>query len=156
MPAVNGLGKRLATLAVSAASLGLTAQTAAARITADGIGCVEVGMTEAEVRDEVGRPSSVRSEGRGSRRLDYRRRKLAVLLYKGSVVNIRTTSRAQRTASGIGAGVREATARRKLRDEQCTSALGLRVCTVEHEDTVLTISSRGGRVVLVTVGVAGL
>ena len=156
MGTVNGFRQGLAALIASVAAIGLFPGGAAAKITRDGIAGVKIGMNEDEVRATLGKPTKVGSEGGGTRRLDYRRRKLNVLLYRGAVIRVRTTSRAQRTPSGIGAGVSEAAARRKLRGERCSTAEGTRVCVVENDDTILVVASRGGRVTVIDVSAANV
>lgn len=69
--------------AVAAAALatGMHAGSAAAAITPSGIAGVEIGMTESDVREEIGRPSRVTGPARdGTTQLDYKRRRLDVLL----------------------------------------------------------------------------
>ena len=126
---------------------GTSADPAAAKITHAGIAGVDVGMNENAVRDKLGTPSSTSGdEGGGTMRLEYRRRKLEVLLRGDAVIRVRTTSRSQRTAAGVGPGISQAAMMRKLRGERCGTALGARVCWVLDGSTVMTFVCRRGRV----------
>ena len=140
------------TLVTTALVTGLAADTAAARITPTGIAGVEIGADEADVRAALGRPSSVTgSEGNGTRRLDYTRRKMDVLLRDDVVIRLRTRSRAQKTAAGVGPGVAESTMRRKLREEICGTARGARVCSTLDGPNVVAFVCRSGRVAVAEV-----
>lgn len=137
------------TTALGLVAMGAVAESAAAKVTFSGIGDVRLGMAESDVRDEIGPPSATNtSRNRGARVLHYRRHKMEVVVETGEsrVVGIKTTSRAQRTSSGLGVGSSEAEVRRKLRGEKCSTALGLRVCTVERGGTVLDFEVRRGKV----------
>src|SRR4051794_33941330 len=130
------------------------AAPATADITFDGIGAVSVGMSGAAVRGKLGPPSSSRDLlGRDATILVYRRRKLEVTLHRGQdqVVAVKTTSRAQKTASGLGVGSSERAVHTRLKGERCAAAAGYRVCSVERAGIVMDFESRRGTVVRVGV-----
>jgi len=140
-----------AALAVAAA----VASPAHAKVTFDGIGAIKLGMSEADVRAELGRPSSERTGGRADEAatLLYRRRKLEVTVQRAEdrVVAVKTTARSQRTASGLGIGSSKAAVQRRLRGEKCNAAAGVLVCSVERDGAVMDFDLRRGRVVRVSV-----
>ena len=129
--------RRIFLLLVIAAVAGLAVQAqsaSAAEISFDGINGVQLHMSEATVRDELGRPSSSRpAADRSAVVLNYRRRKLEVTVQKGrdQVVVVRTTARSHKTRNGLRVGSSERAVRAKLREETCSSARGKRVCSVE-------------------------
>lgn len=140
-----------ALVAAAALVTGAHPGTAAAAISPSGIAGVEIGMTESEVREEIGNPSRVTGPARdGTTQLDYTRRRLDVLLRGDSAIRVRTTSRAQRYR-GVGPGVGERTMRRRLRGERCSTARGTRVCYFAVGKTVLSFSCRRGKVILAEV-----
>jgi hypothetical protein len=141
-----------ATLLTMGLAAALCADPATAKITTAGIAGLDVGMSEAAVRSAVGDPSAVSAgEPDGTVLLDYRRRKLDVLLRGGSVIRMRTTSRAEATSSGVGPGTSERTMRRKVRGERCATARRAHVCWLVRGRTVLTFSCRHGRVTMAEV-----
>lgn len=152
---MNWLFRRTCALVTGALVAALCADPAAAAITHDGVAGVELGMSEADVRAELGRPASMSGGDQDTKLLDYPRRKVDVLLRDDRVVRIRTTSRSQTTPSGVGPGVTEAAMRRKLRGERCSRARGALVCSVRGESTVLTFVSRRGTVVVAELARAG-
>jgi hypothetical protein len=137
-------------LLTAALAAGLVAEPAGAKVTFSGIGGVELGMSESQVREELGSASSERqwTDGR-SVLLRYRRRKLEVLLDRDSdrVMGVKTTSRAQRTSSGLGVGSSERTVRARLQGERCSSAAGTRVCSLERNGRVMDFACRRGKVI---------
>jgi hypothetical protein len=142
----------MGTLITALLASGLYAGPAAATISSDGIAGVHVGMNEGTVRDTLGRPSSATGrEGRGTKRLDYRTRKMDVLLHGDTVIRVRTRSLAQKTPSGVGPGTTKRAMLRKLTGERCATARGARVCWVYDGLTVLTFTCRHGRVTLAEV-----
>ena len=141
------------TLAVALTAAG--AQPAAAKITFGGIGDVDLGMSEGDLRAALGQPSTAQTGGRpdGTAHLMFRRRKLEVMVNRrrDQVVGIKTTSRAERTSSGLRVGSSTATVRRKLRGEKCSTAQRTLVCNVERDGNVMDFEIRGGKVVRVGV-----
>jgi hypothetical protein len=130
---------------------------AGAQITREGVAGVRLGMNEAAVRDRLGRPTATTGrEGGGTKRLDYRSRKVDVLLRGDSVIRVRTTSRGQRTASGVGPGIAQQAMVRKLRGERCSHARGAYLCWVVQGATVSTFTCRNRRLTLAEVGRAEL
>jgi hypothetical protein len=78
---------------------------------------------------------------------------MEVLLDRESdqVMGVKTTSRAQRTSSGLGVGSSERTVRARLRGERCSPARGVRVCGLERGDRVMDFVCRRGKVISVGV-----
>ena len=145
----------LVTLALAS---GLIVEPAGAKVTFSGIGGVELGMSRTDVREELGAASSEKlwTDDR-TVILQYRRRKLEVLLDPefDRVVAVKTTSRAQRTSSGLGVGSSERSVRDRLRGEKCGSAAGVRVCSVDRNGRVMDFACRRGKVVSVSVSRSG-
>jgi hypothetical protein len=134
-----------------ALAAGLGGGTASAKITAAGVAGAEIGMNEAAVRSELGRPSSARRRADGTRQLVYRRERLDVLLRGDAVIRLRTTSAGEKTTSGVGPGTSERTMKRRVRGERCGTARGARVCWVVKGQTVVSFTCRRGRVSLAEV-----
>ena len=142
----------MGTIGAMVSLAGLGAGPAAAEITGEGIAGVHVGMDEATVVDRLGHPSATTGrEGPDTKRLDYRRHKLDVLLHRGQVIRVRTTSSGQRTPGGVGPGTSQRAMLRKLRGERCGTAQGARVCWVLDGATVLSFTCRRGRVTVAEV-----
>lgn len=142
--------------ALTTAALAVAAQAppATANITFEGIGPASLDMSGEDVRETLGPPSASHElRGRDAVVLIYRRRKLEVTLHRGRnrLVAVKTTSRAQRTASGLGVGSTDRAVRTRLRDEKCSTAAGHRVCSVERAGIVMDFECRRGRVVRVGV-----
>ena len=141
------------------------ASQASARVTWKGIGPVRVGMSEAQLRAKIGAPSTI-SEGRTialePRREEhvedytYRRRKLKVSLFRGRVIGVQTTSRAHQTPAGVRVGLSMREARRRVRGEDCGTAAGRVVCSVERNGIVMDFGARGRKVGQIGVGRASL
>lgn len=137
----------------TALALSALADPAAARVTFSGIGDVKLGMSEEQVRDELGRPSVSRpSRNRAGTVLTYRRLKLEVTIESAGsrVVAIKTRSRAQRTSSDLGVGSSEPDVRRRLLGEKCSTALGVLVCSLQRGRAVLDFEIPRGRVTRVS------
>ena len=145
-------------LTIAAASLlaGVTAlaPTAHARIAVNrSIAGIGLGMTAAEVRAKLGRPTldTVRD---GARNLVYRRRLLVVTLVRGRVVIVSTRSRRQRTRSGIGVGTSADVVRARLRGVRCGVKAGVGFCrvgSVRSGRRSTTLQVEDGSVVTVTI-----
>jgi hypothetical protein len=143
-------------LMTTAVVAGLVAGPAGAKVTFSGIGDVRLNMSEAAVREALGTPSSSRSLRHGDREavtLLYRRRKIEVVLDRDAdrVMGVKTTSRAQKTSSGLGVGSSLRSVRDKLRGEKCGTALRVLVCSVERGESVIDFDLRRGKVVRVSV-----
>src|SRR3954469_5788971 len=113
-------GRLTGALIAAALALAVLAQPAAAKVTFAGINDVRFGMTEAEVTDVLGAPSSTDpGRNRSVTTLTFERRKLEVLVHrrKDSVVQVATRSRADRTSSGLGVGSTVKVVRAKLSGE---------------------------------------
>jgi hypothetical protein len=95
-------------------------------------------MSAAGVRHVLGAPKSTRSvkdEIQGTIRvMDYGKTKVSLsATADGTVFNITTTDRRQKTASGVGVGSSEAAVRRTVRGVSCTGPRTLRSCVVGRE-----------------------
>lgn len=131
----------------AAGALALPSPMAGAQIVVDGgIAGVRPGMTPAQVRHLVGRPSRV-SLAKG-RTIDYTysasRLKLLVSFGLGSqrVNAISTSSRAQRTSTGIHLGSSRAAVRRGLPSLRCTRSRCEGPLTAAGTETSLTFAGR--------------
>jgi hypothetical protein len=147
-------GRLAGALTTAAIFLGVLAQPAAAKVSFDGINGARLNMSKAELTDALGQPSSTQpGRNPASEILRYRRRKLDVTLHReqSRVVSIGTTSRAQRTSSGLGVGVSAALVRAKLRGEKCGTARTTTVCSVQRGNRVMDFEIRRGKVIRVTV-----
>lgn len=141
-------------LTTTAVAAGLVADPAGATVTFSGIGDVRLNMSEASVRQALGRPSSSKPwRDQQAVRLFYPRRKIEVLLDRDAdqVVGVKTTSRKEKTSSGLGVGSSLRSVRGKLRGERCGSALRVLVCSVERDGRIMDFDLRRSRVVRVSV-----
>jgi hypothetical protein len=141
-------------LMTTAVAAGLAAEPAGATVTFSGIGDVRLNMSEVDVREKLGAPASSKPwRDRETVMLRYPRRKIEVLLDRGpdQVVGVKTTSRTQKTSSGLGVGSSLRSVRDRLRGEKCGSALRVLVCSVERGDRIMDFDLRRGRVVRVSV-----
>lgn len=121
---------------------------ASAKVTWKGIGGVRLGMTESQVRSKLGTPSAVsEAEAPGSHRHRYRRHKLDVVVHDGRVAALHTTSRSERAPRGVRVGMAQRRMRRLVRGESCSTAQGLRVCSLDRGQTVMEFVCRKRRVV---------
>jgi hypothetical protein len=92
-------------------------------------------MSEAGVRHVLGRPRSMRSvkdEIQGTIRLmDYGRTKVYLsATADGTVFDVTTTDRRQKTKSGVGVGSSERAVKRGVAHVRCTGPTQQRSCTV--------------------------
>jgi hypothetical protein len=100
-----------------------------------GMAGVRLGMTEAQVRGVLGRPTSIahpRNEILGRFTL-LRYGAIGISLFSGSggrVFAIATTGRSQRTTRGVGVGFPEASVRRLVPGVRCRTEFGRRHCYV--------------------------
>ena len=146
-----------ASCVVFVAVLSVLAGPASAKVTWRGIGPVTVGMSEDRLHAKLGAPTSARDSNTiGFRIHRYKRRKLEVVLYRGEVAGVHTTSRAHRTPWGTRVGSSYREMRRRVRGETCGSAGGQRVCSVGRGNAVIGFAARRGRIVLIEVGRAKL
>jgi hypothetical protein len=140
---------------LAALALGAGAQPAAAgTISFGGIGPVDLSMSDQEVRDAIGSPSSTRPHSAsGADVWTYSRRKLQVTILDETkeVVSVRTSSRADRTRSGLRVGSTLAAVRSRLRGERCSSAGRRRVCSVDSASSVMDFVSVRGKVAQILV-----
>ena len=146
------------TLALAAlAGLALVAGATARVVPQRGIAGVELNMSKAEVRAQLGQPRSVR-RGRNifGVWVTYRYRGIQVTFQGGvRVSSVYTTLRRERTPSSVGVGSTEAFLRARLRGERCRTESQFRHCwlgSFRPGKTVTDFSIRRGRVTRVVVG----
>lgn len=151
---------------VVAAALGLAAgpgaQPAAAVIVPQhGMADIRIGMSEGQVRRELGRPVGVR-------RINNELGPFRVLRYRGLTVTLRqrgtpyqvssvsTGARRERTRGGVGVGTPERLLRQRIRVARCASEFGFRSCRIGQllpGRRVTDFRMRNGRVNQVQIGV---
>jgi hypothetical protein len=151
-------GRLAGALTAAAVVLGVAAQPAAAQVTFSGIGEVRLHMSESEVHDVLGPPSDTEpAPNPEAVNLRYHRVKIDVMVHRQDdrVVGMTTTSRAQRTSSGLGVGSSTSVVRSKLRGEKCGTARETLVCSVERRGRVMDFRIRRGKVVSVAVTTVG-
>ena len=141
-----------------ALALALPAGAGGAIVLQRAIGGVSLGMTEAQVRAKVGRPASVkRGSSEFGRWKELYYRDLVVVFQSGrKVTSVATTSRRERTRSGVGVGSTEAQLKSRIRGLRCRKAAGLRHCRLGKArpgQRYTDFTVRKGRVVRVVVGV---
>jgi hypothetical protein len=137
-----------AALLAAVLALGALAAPAAARIVPfKSIAGLDLGISEAAVRAEVGEPTRVQ-EGPdvGHRTLVYARRRLWVVIANEQVGAVRTRSRGHRTRDGLGVGTGLARLRSKLRGERCHTLPRHMLCSVHRPDAVMSYVVTRGRV----------
>jgi hypothetical protein len=149
---------RLAVAAVLAAALALPA-TASARIELQkGIAGANLRMTKAQVRAELGTPRKIRT-GRNlfGRWTEFVYGRVTVSFQSGNAATaVRTSSRRERTARGVGPGSPEAAVRARVAGVRCrTESGGFRHCWVGRflpGRVVTDFRIRNGRVASVLIG----
>jgi hypothetical protein len=145
-------------MTVAVLMLGAIAQPAAAKVTFSGIGDVDIGMSESQLKDVLGPPSSSQTgRNRATTMLVYRRHKLEVLLHRqrDRAVWLGTKSRSERTSSGLGVGSSASVVRAKLRGEKCGTARAVTICSVQRGKRVMDFEMRRGKVFRVAVADVG-
>ncbi len=160
--------RRLLIASLVAASLtALFASAASARVQTlvpqSSIRGVKVGMVASEVRSKLGSPDSNRTLAHPIlRKIRTMRFGLVVVMFRGirfnsPVINISTTSKKERTASGIGVGSSERALRRALSGETCRTELGFRHCWLGQWKAGSLITdfsiSKSGHVTRLTLGI---
>ncbi len=147
---------RVALVAVVALSA-LTASAYAALAPQRGMAGIELGMSRAEVRAELGKPlAAIRGRNEFGPFLEFRYPFLLRVIFQGNeqVTAIETRGRRERTASGVGVGSGLREVRRLVRGVRCDGGrdghcfLGSFVPGRRVTDFFL----RGGRVTRVIVG----
>jgi hypothetical protein len=146
-------------LAIPALLLALAAPAQARIVPQRSIAGVRLDMTQAQVRAAAGEPSAV-ERGRNDfgpfTQFVYRGKRLTVTFQGDDAVTaVATTSRAERTRSGVGAGSSERAVRRGVRGVQCETFFRIRSCHVGSFTAgrkVTDFLMRRGRVARVTLG----
>jgi hypothetical protein len=123
--------KRAFVVAVAAAALNVPV-AGATIVPQIGIGGANVGMTPAAVKAKLGPPlrsaSYKNDDGSTSQELYYKT--FTVIIFKGEVAGVDTTSPKEKTASGVGVGTTETLLRRTIKGLVCKVSYGHRACTL--------------------------
>jgi hypothetical protein len=148
---------RRALILIAAFTLSLAAPAGAAIVVQRGIAGLELRMTKAQVRAKLGTPAKVKTgKNEFGRFTQFVYPRVTVLFQSGSrVTALRTFSRAERTAAGVGVGSREADVKAKVAGVKCESVSGARHCYVGKflpGKRITDFSIRGGKVTSVVVG----
>jgi hypothetical protein len=150
----------IATTLLALALLALPALAHSRIVVQQGMAGIRIGMTQAQVIAAKGQPDGrarPHSEILGRYTL-YRYGNVYVSLFtSGTVFDVRTSGRTERTASGVGVGSTETFLRMNLRGETCKTEFGYRHCWFGafrpgRIVTDFSISRRTGRVTRVQVG----
>ena len=149
---------RTKTLAAAAlTALALPASASARIVPQRGIAGANLDMTKAQLADKLGQPDSkkTRTSDVFGKYQTWFYGKTSVDLFAGSgkVFNVSTTSRAQKTSSGVGVGSTAAAVKKGVRGVRCDKSH----CWVGRFDpgrkvTDFVLSKSSGRVTRVTVG----
>ena len=149
--------RRVPALAVVAVTLAAAAPVDARILVQRGIAGVELRMTKAQVRSNLGTPTRIRS-GRNEfgRYVEFVYPRVTVSFQGGArATGLRTRSRLERTGRGIGVGSTEAEVKAKVADVRCRTESGFRHCFLGRflPGRVITdFHIRRGRVSSVVVG----
>jgi hypothetical protein len=138
-------------------TLALAAPAGTAIVVQRSIAGLQLRMTKAEVRAKLGTPAKVKTgKNEFGRYTQFVYPRVTVLFQSGSrVTALRTFSRAERTASGVGVGSSESEVKAKVAAVKCESVSGLRHCYLGKflpGRRITDFSIRGGRVTSVVVG----
>jgi hypothetical protein len=122
-----------------------------------GIAGVELRMTKAEVRARLGRPAKIRTgTNEFGRFAEFVYPRVTVSFQSGRrATGLRTTSRLERTAGGVGVGSTEALVRRRIRGVRCRTESGFRHCFLGRflpGRVVTDFRIKRGRVRSITIG----
>ena len=156
MPAIPGLSRAILIALLAAAGLAVTGASAEAgfRINRSMEG-VRIGMSQAEVRERLGRPAR-RELGPDFVNWRYRRPSMHVT-FKPRVITLFTRSPFVRGRRDIGVGTHERRLRRVVPELRCESAEGQRLCFVGGFDTgerSTVFVMRGGQVRSITISLS--
>lgn len=148
---------RRALILIAVFTLALAAPAGATIVVQRGIAGLELRMTKAQVRAKLGTPAKVKTgKNEFGRFTQFVYARVTVLFQSGSrVTALRTFSRAERTAAGVGVGSREADVKAKVAGVKCESVSGARHCYVGQflpGKRITDFLIRGGRVTSVVVG----
>jgi hypothetical protein len=149
--------RRAPAFAVVAVALAAAAPVDARILVQRGIAGVELRMTKAQVRSNLGRPTKIRS-GRNEfgRYVEFVYPRVTVSFQGASrATGLRTRSRLERTSRGIGVGSTEAEVKAKVAGVRCRTESGFRHCFLGRflPGRVITdFHVRRGRVRSVVVG----
>ena len=146
---------RLIAALAAFALLGAAAPAIAAIVPFKSIAGIEVGTSEAELREQLGDPTRVeQGPDVGARVFVYKRRKLEIAVADGRAVEIVSRSRAQKMSNGVGVGTSFATFKRRVRGERCYKVRRQAVCAVTRGDVTMAFVEKRRRVYSVSLSSA--
>jgi hypothetical protein len=145
---------KVALVAAVAATALLVPAAGATIVLQVGIGGANVGMTPAAVKAKLGPPlrSASFKNGDGSTSQELYYKTITVIVHKGKVAGVDTTSPKEKTANGVGVGMPETLLRRKIKGLACKVNYGSRTCTLGNASskksliTVFTIDGDTNKV----------
>jgi hypothetical protein len=149
-------------LVVLAAIAALPAAASATVVPQRSIAGIRLGMSEEQVRAELGEPSATvrdTNEFGPYVELVYRARSLRLrvrLQGEEEVTFVSTSSRSQRTSRGVRVGSHERSVRRNVRGVRCSTFMRFRNCVVGREEPGRTVTNffiRRERVARITLGI---
>jgi hypothetical protein len=148
----------LAVIAGAIAILAVPSPAGATIVPQRGIAGIKLQMTKAQVRAKLGRPlMMVNGRNDFGRYTTFHYPRVTVSFQGGvKVSSMRTTSRAERTAAGVGVGSTEAMVKAHARHVVCKTESGSRQCVVGKflpGRTVTAFALKHGRVTSVVVGI---
>jgi hypothetical protein len=151
-------GRVIGAAAVAALAATLAVSAGASIHMQRGIAGVRIGMTRDQVKAVLGNPQGVKPGKNPFGRYTRYRYPNMTIFFQGNrtVTSVYTTSRAQRTPSGVGVGTTRKDLKAKIRGAHCRQTLGANLCWVgslRPGRRVTTFYFNGNKIFRVAVGI---